>query len=301
MSSFLFISATPNIISFDLISPLLHFTASVLQHFIPKLATVTSYSAVGYQNDKVPANQWNMRCSTFLPTGTDGKAMTISDLKPNADFQNFSDNVQLLNGNGGTLAMFVYCDEATAEAYASYGLQGSGWFDADEYNNWNWSSPLAPKNDYPIPFGTMFVIQAASSDSGLVYAGEVIPRDWEFTVTAGVWNMIGNSQPTNLEIQDIIPNAFFQNFSDNIQLLNGNGGTLAMFVYCDEATAEAYASYGLQGSGWFDADEYNNWNWSSPLAPKNEYPIPSGLGFVVQVGADGAGLIIPTPLPVQAK
>ena len=227
--------------------------------------------------------------------------MTISDIKPNADFHSFEDTLQLLNGNGGTLAAFYYCDEATAEAYASFGLQGAGWYDYDEYAAWNWSSPLAPKNTYSIPFGTMFVIQSAYENSGLVYAGEVIPADREFTITPGVWNMLGNVQPTNLEISDIMVNANFHSFEDTLQLLNGNGGTLAAFYYCDEATAEAYASFGLQGAGWYDYDEYAAWNWSSPLAPKNTYPIPAGLGFVMQTAYEGSGIIIPTPLPVSVK
>ena len=227
--------------------------------------------------------------------------MTISDIKPNANFFPFADTIQLLNGNGGTLAVFCYCDEATAESYAAWGVKGPGWYDYEEYSAWQWDSDIYPKNDYPIPFGTMFVVQSAYENVALIYAGEVLPADKEFTITPGVWNMLGNVQPTDLKIKDIVPNANFFPFADTIQLLNGNGGTLAVFCYCDEATAESYAAWGVKGPGWYDYEEYSAWQWDSDIYPKNDYPIPAGLGFVVQSAYEGAGIIIPTPLPVQAK
>ena len=260
------------------------------------LADVTSANVVGYQNKEVTPNTMNISCSTFLPVGTDGSKAVLGDIKANDTFAFAEDNLQLLTGTGGTLAQYTYCNEEWAAEFESTGLK-VGWYDYEEISNWDWES-TAPesKNNVELPFGSMFILQSGYEGAALIYAGQVLDADKEFEIVPGTMNMLGNATPVDLTLGDIKANDTFAFAEDNLQTLTGTGGTLAQYTYCNEAWAAEFESTGLK-VGWYDYEEISNWDWES-TAPesKNSLPIPSGYGFIIQSGYEGAGIIIPSPL-----
>ncbi len=255
---------------------------------------------VGYQDKTITPNTMNIACATFLPTDKAGENAVLGDIKVNENFVVAEDSLQLLNGNGGTLAMYTYCDAITAAEYAEFGLQ-EGWYDYFELAEyWDWESPLTYtlKNNVKIPFGTMFILQSGREGSGLIYSGSVLDEDKEFLIVPDTMNMLGNATPVDLNLGDILVNEKFVVAEDSIQFLNGNGGTLAMYTYCDATTAAEYAEFGLQ-EGWYDYFELAEyWDWESPLTytQKNDVDVPAGCGFILQSGNEGSGIIIPAAL-----
>jgi len=244
-----------------------------------------SANVVGFQDKEITTGQWNCMTATFLPTGAAGTSMTLGDIKANDTFAFGDDTLQTLNGNGGTLGQYTYCNEAMAEEFGF----DVGWYNYEDVSNWDGESALVSCNNVSLPWGTMVIIQSSYEGAGLVYAGEVLAENKELSITTGEWNMLGNATPVDLTLGDIAANDTFAFGDDTLQTLNGNGGTLGQYTYCNEAMA---AEFGFD-VGWYNYEDVSNWDGESQLANQNSLPIPSGYGFVLQSSYEGAAIILP--------
>ena len=247
-----------------------------------------SANVVGYQNAKITAGEWNLQGATFENVDS-SKALTLGDIGANDSFEFGSDTLQTLTGTGGTKAQYTYCSEAIAE---EFGLV-AGWYDYTEVSNWDGETTLTLCNNVELPFGSMAIIQAGSSDAALIYAGAVKAEDAVLSIDAGVWNMRANCMPVDYTLGDLTANEFFEFGSDTLQTLTGTGGTKAQYTYCSAAIAE---EFGLE-PGWYDYTEVSNWDGETALTLCNSVDIPAGYGFILQAGSDEATVIVPTPLP----
>ena len=99
---------------------------------------------------------------------------------------------------------------------------------------------------------------------------------------------------------DIKANSTFLFGGDSVQIINpANGATLKMMTYL---TAEEGAMYNC-APGWYDYAFVNGdvgeWDWASQIPAEYSYnseSCPSGFGFIVSSGNDGAYLEIPGAL-----
>ena len=255
------------------------------------LADVSSANVVGYQNKtKMTVGEYNMLTSTFLPVGTDGANAVLGNIKANRDFAFGSDTVMFLKPNGATLASYTFC---TAEEGEEYGIT-EGWYDYNYINNeWDWESQPPVFNNTPMPFGKMVIVQTGSEDAQLMFAGQVLDYDKDFSFIVGEYNMLGNATPLDRILGDFVANRDFAFGSDTLMTLKGNGATLASYTFC---TAEEGADYGIT-AGWYDYNYINNeWDWESQPPTYNNLPIPSGYGFIIQAGSEDAVLTLPSAI-----
>ena len=206
---------------------------------------------MGYQTKETVAG-FNFVIPTFTPVA--GGKVNIQDIKIK-DATDWSDNIQLLDEGGATVATYVYASAAES------GLEKDGWL--------NDSFELA---NITIEPGQSILIDTAAT-AVLTFSGSVSTADTVFTTVPG-FNFVGNNTPAAVNIQDItIENA--TDWSDNIQLLDEGGATIATYVYASAAES------GLEKDGWL--------NDSFELA---DITIKPGQGILIDT-ADTATVTIP--------
>ena len=188
-------------------------------------AEVTSQNTVGFQT-KDTVTGFNFVIPTFAAVG--GGGINIQDIKI-SNATDWSDNIQVLDEGGATVASYVY---ATA-AQSGYGADG--WLSED-------GTSLA---DVTFVTGQSILIDTADS-AVLTFAGQVSTEDTVVETVPG-FNFVGNNTPVSINIQDITITGA-TDWSDNIQILDEGGATVASYVY---ATA-AQSGYGADG--WLSED-----------------------------------------------
>ena len=246
---------------------------------------VESANIVGYQNVNGAASQKAMIGATFQKIA--GTGMTLGDVGVNDSFVELSDMLTLLNEYGGAAGVYVYMTATTA---ADFGLE-AGWYDNDEISTWDGESPLINKNSVELYDGEAMMLQVSSSDAALVFAGAVPDEAVELECAAGQKTFLSNCTPVDRTLGDITVNASFAELADMLTILNEYGGAAGVYVYMTATTA---ADFGLE-AGWYDNDEISTWDGESPLLPQ-AIALPAGKGFMLQVAADGAAVIVPAAL-----
>ena len=181
-----------------------------------------AHSVVGYQQ-KETVTGFNFVIPTFA--AINGGGVHIQDIKI-ANATDWTDNIQVLDEGGATVAMYIY---ATA---AQSGAEADGWLDD--------SFALA---DVTLEPGQSILIDTADTAT-LTFAGAVSSEDTVVETVAG-FNFIGNNTPVSVKMQDITI-AGGTDWTDNIQVLDEGGATIAMYIY---ATA---AQSGAEADGWLD-------------------------------------------------
>lgn len=243
-----------------------------------------------------------MNVGTFLAVGKAKADMTFGDIAANADFLFTQDSLMTLTTNGGrTGDIMTYLTQEEADTYGIEGLK-AGWYDLDYVNNgWDWESAIPDDqcfNNKSLPYGTMVIMQG-SDGAKIIYSGEVIPRNHQFEIVGGQYNMIGNATPVDLTLSDFVASRTFLFTQDSLMTLTPNGGrTGDILTYLTQEEADEYGIEGLK-AGWYDLDYVNNgWDWESVIPEEqcfNKLPIPAGYGFIAQ-GSDGATIELPSPL-----
>ena len=183
---------------------------------------VESANIVGYQQ-KDTVTGFNFVIPSFK--AVNGGSIHIQDIKI-ANATDWSDNIQILDEGGATVALYLY---ATKE---QSGAAADGWLDD--------TLALA---DVTIAPGQSILIDTADS-AVLTFAGQVSTEDTVVETVPG-FNFVGNNTPVAVNIQDFtIVGA--TDWSDNIQILDEGGATLALYLY---ATKE---QSGAAADGWLD-------------------------------------------------
>ena len=179
-------------------------------------------NAVGYQT-KDTVTGFNFVIPSFANVG--GGSINIQDIKITGA-TDWSDNIQILDEGGATIAAYYY---ATAE---QSGAEADGWLDDN--------LALAEVTLEP---GQSILIDTADTAT-LTFSGQVSTSDTVVETVPG-FNFVGNNTPVALDIQDVaIVGA--TDWSDNIQILDEGGATIAAYYY---ATAE---QSGAEADGWLD-------------------------------------------------
>ena len=246
---------------------------------------VESANIVGYQNVNGAASQKAMIGATFQKIA--GTGMTLGDVKVNESFGELGDTLTLLNEYGGAAGVYVYMTATTA---ADFGLE-AGWYDNDDISTWDGESPLANQNAVALYDGEAMMVEVSSDDAALVFAGGVPSEAVELECAAGQKTFLSNCTPVDRTLSDITINALFGELGDTLTLLNEYGGAAGVFVYMTATTA---ADFGLE-AGWYDNDEISTWDGESPLLPQ-AIALPAGKGFMLEVAAEGAAVIVPAAL-----
>jgi len=208
---------------------------------------------VGYQQ-KDTVTGFNFVIPSFA--NVSGGSINIQDIKITGA-TDWSDNIQILDEGGATVALYVY---ATA---AESGYEADGWLTED-------ASGLA---DVTLAPGQSILIDTADTAT-VTFSGKVSTEDTVVETVSG-FNFVGNNTPVSVNIQDITVEGA-TNWSDNIQILDEGGATIALYVY---ATAE---ESGYEADGWLTED-------ASGLADIN---LEAGQGILIDT-ADVATVTIP--------
>jgi hypothetical protein len=186
---------------------------------------IVSSDVVGYQQ-KDTVTGFNFVIPTFK--AVDGGSVHIQDIKI-VNATDWSDNIQVLDEGGATVALYLY---ATKE---QSGFSADGWVAED----------LTGLADVTFEPGQSILIDTAVPAT-LTFAGAVSTEDTVVETVPG-FNFVGNNTPVSVDIQDItIVGA--TDWSDNIQVLDEGGATVALYLY---ATKE---QSGFSADGWVAED-----------------------------------------------
>ena len=266
------------------------------------LLGVESANVVGYQNVTNTASQKCYNGSTFYKIA-EGK-LTLGEVGVDAKFSACSDTLTILNQYGGIKGMYYYVDQANIDIMKDYFVDSSkavvGWYDADLYDNWDWESDLPNANSETLEDGEAVMLQVGVDGAAIVVSGGVDTEDINLECDAGKKSFRCNCTPVDITLGDIVANSAFSACSDTLTILNQYGGIKNMYYYVDQANIDIMKDYFVDSSkavvGWYDADLYDNWDWESDLPNANAVAVPSASGFMIQVGTNKAGVIIPSAL-----
>ena len=200
--------------------------------------------------------------------------------------------------------MYYYVDQANIDIMKDYFVDSSkavvGWYDADLYDNWDWESDLPNANSETLEDGEAVMLQVGVDGAAIVVSGGVDTEDINLECDASKKSFRCNCTPVDITLGDIVANSAFSACSDTLTILNQYGGIKNMYYYVDQANIDIMKDYFVDSSkavvGWYDADLYDNWDWESDLPNANAVAVPSASGFMIQVGTNKAGVIIPSAL-----
>ena len=257
---------------------------------------------MGYASVTNTAGQKCYNGSTFYKLA--GGKLTLGEIGVDAKFSPCTDTLTLLNQYGGIKGMYYYVDEVNANIMKDYFADSTkavvGWYDADLYDDWDWKSDLPNANSVTLEDGEAAMLQVGNDGAALVVSGGVDAEDIDLQCESGKKAFRCNCTPVAITLGDIVANNAFSPLSDSLTILNQYGGIKNVYFYVDEATANIMKGYFVDSTkavvGWYDADLYNAWDWESDLPNANDVPLAAGAGFMLQVGTDTAGVIIPSAL-----
>ena len=228
-------------------------------------AEITSSNIVGYTT-KTTTSGFNWYAPMFTGVGED--FIDIQDITLSGDSVGWgSENIQVLDEGGATVAMFIYLDGEMS------GLGETCWLN-DEME----------KASFSIATGDGIMVDTGDEGAGIscTAAGEVPTANVTFTTIAG-FNFTGNPFPAAIDIQDIsiTDDAGAVGWgSENIQVLDEGGATATMFIYLDGEMS------GLGETCWLN-DEME----------KATFAFAAGDGFMIDTGDAGAGYTVTIKAP----
>ena len=202
---------------------------------------VQSANTVGFQDNTTVAG-FNWYSPPFATVGQ--TTATYGDiLLEGENVTDYTDNIQVLDEEGGPAAQFYWV--------------GNGWFDMDGYVSGDYMT------DEVIARGTSFIVYTENADATIRCSGEVATNKITFAeASVAGFNWVGNPFPKEITYGDIaISGDNVTDYTDNIQLLDEEGGPSAQFYWV--------------GTGWFDMDGYVTGDFMT------DETIDAGAGFLV--------------------
>lgn len=232
------------------------------------LLAVNSENIVGYQTVGTVAGKLNMPALQFQAVG-DGE-IAINDM--------FTDVSGLTKGNGTGDADSIRVWNPVTSGYTQYFLytDTGGYYPASEGKWVKYLGGSANPTTDTLPTGSAFWLnRVAGSDVDLTTHGEVaLDASFNFTITKGKLNMIGNPYPTAIAINSA-------NFAiDATKAVKGNGTGDADSIRVWNPATSGYAQYFLytDTGGYYPASEGKWVKYLGGSANPTTDTLPAGFG-----------------------
>lgn len=222
---------------------------------------IESANVVGYQNIETVSG-FNFFTPTFNKTGATEKSYNINDIQLDASTAtSWTDNIQLLDEGGATVSTYYYV--AAGELLADKAC---------------WTEDFATAVDFDIEAGTSFILETQAPVI-ITVSGEVLKGNLTLTSVAG-FNFVGNATPSGMNIQGItLDAALATSWTDNIQLLDEGGSTIATYYYV--AAGELLADKAC---------------WTEDFATAADVEIDAGQGFILETTNGDVTITLPMAL-----
>ena len=217
-----------------------------------------SANVVGYQNIETVSG-FNFFTPTFNKTGAEVKSYNINEIKlDSSTATSWADNIQILDEGGATVSTYYYV--------------GAGELLQDKAC---WTEDFATAVDIDIDAGTSFILET-QAPVVVTVSGEVLKGNLTLTSVSG-FNFVGNATPAGMNIQNIKLNAALAtSWTDNIQLLDEGGSTVATYYYV--AAGEL-----LQDKAC----------WTEDFATPADVEIDPAQGFILETTNADVGITLP--------
>lgn len=216
----------------------------------------------------------------------------------NEEFMAANSIVLEMYGNTGSCEKrFYYVDSLNAEIE---GVEKTGWYDADAYDENYGYTDDDYCNNAVIPFGCGVIITSSEADSKITFAGEVVAdkagkKDFDL-FGYDMINWTGNASPVDFKMADLaIPTdqAFMAANSIVLEVYGTTGSCEHRYYFVDELNAEIE---GVTTPGWYDADAYDeNFGYTDDDL-RNSDDLPSAQMVIITNSEADTTISIPTAL-----
>ncbi len=244
---------------------------------------VESTNIVGYLDKALGEGEYTWACSTFTGIGGQSVSFTLGQFIPNANFAAFGDNIQFCDAEGNWESQLTYASQAfmTENELEGYTV---GWYRLSD------EEMETCLNSTVVPFAKGFCAYTSNSGAAIKFAGEVPPADTSVALAQEAYTWMGNASVANLTLADIVPNANFAAFGDNIQFCDAEGNWESQLTYASQAfmTENELEGYTV---GWYRLSD------EEMETCLNSTPVPAGKAFCAYSSNSGAAITIPTPMP----
>jgi hypothetical protein len=195
---------------------------------------------VGYQTMSTLSGKMDIAGVQF--EGVNGVQISIQDIVPVSGFSDGLDLIKVWDPVARTYVSAYYFSDVYADYDYDLSL-GAGWADIDQI-----------KIDLTIDPGQAFWITTAS-DASFTIAGQVVgSTDNQVSTLSGKMDLICNTFPASLSIQDVEPVSGFSDGLDLIKVWDAVNRTYTSAYYF----SDVYADYDYDpslGAGWADIDQ----------------------------------------------
>ena len=246
---------------------------------------VESANTVGYFDKALANSEYTWTCPTFTGIGGQAVSFTLGQLVPNDNFAGFEDNIQFCDAEGNWEDQLTYISAAFIEENEIEGVN-PGWFALDD------EELETPLNNTVVPFAKGFCAYSGYDNVAIRFAGEVPQVATSVALANSEYTWMGNASVANLTLGQIVPNANFAGFEDNIQFCDAAGDWEDQLTYVSAAFIEENEIEGVN-PGWFALDD------EELETPLNSTPVAAGKAFCAYSGYDGVAITIPSPMPAN--
>ena len=216
-----------------------------------------SQNIVGYSATTSVAG-FNFYTPTFKKVASEAAA-NIQDITLGEGGTSWSDNIQVLDEGGSTVATYYYVTKN--DGFASNG----------------WTEDGGTLADVPLAKGQSVIVETASDGVSINFSGEVDTVGTEVSSVAG-FNFVGNNTPAPMSIQSIELGEGGTSWSDNIQVLDEGGSTIATSYYVTKN--DGFASNG----------------WTEDGGTLADISLEPGQGIIVETASEGISISMPSAL-----
>ena len=220
---------------------------------------IESQNIVGYAQDGLISGS-KMLTPQFLGMGQ--SALSLQSLKATGDSTSDNVSIQTLDSFGNAVDTYIWCDWAGDESDQKAWSDGSG----------------AIIEGVTFEPGQGLWVQGSSDGQGLVSAGQVGTDDLLIKLCNGA-TAAGNTFPTPVNLQDILPSGDSTSDNVSIQTLDSFGNAVDTYIWCDWAGDEGDQEAWSDGSG----------------AIIEGVTFEPGQGLWVQGSSDRQSITIPAP------
>ncbi len=248
---------------------------------------VESTNIVGYMDKELGNSEYTWACSTFTGIGGPSVSFTLGQFIPNANFAGFEDNITFCDAEGNWEDQLTYVSAAfLADNELDPNDYEVGWYALDD------DSISENLNATVVPFAKGFCAYSGYDDVVIKFAGEVPQAATPVALANSEYTWMGNASVANLTLGQLIPNANFAGFEDNITFCDAEGNWEDQLTYVSAAfLADNELDPNDYTVGWYALDD------DSISENLNATSVPAGKAFCAYSGYDDVTITIPSPLP----
>lgn len=131
--------------------------------------------------------------------------------------------------------------------------------------------------DVPLAKGQSVIIETASEGILINFSGEVDSDSTDVNSVAG-FNFVGNNTPAPMSIQKIVLGDGGTSWTDNIQILDEGGSTIATYYYVTKD------------------DGFSSNGWTEDGGSLADVSLEPGQGIIVETASEGVTITLPSAL-----